>query len=224
MTLFQASLADSIASVTWIGTTADTSTNINLRGMAGNATLRWVVARGFWSEMDGGGGLFAWDPTVIGTDDGGTVIVPDAGGSVTGCWRRVYSGPMDVRWFGCKCDGATDDAARLQMALDAVPSGGQLILSGLMAVGSPGWAGLLIHRKTEISLIGLHDACGIKILHAPTHQVRGEPPGALALQACARVQIRGILFDGNAVGSNFTALYLDFLADSIVTDCVFRNM
>ena len=121
MTLFQASLADSIASVTWIGTTADTSTNINLRGMAGNATLRWVVARGFWSEMDGGGGLFAWDPTVIGTDDGGTVIVPDAGGSVTGCWRRVYSGPMDVRWFGCKCDGATDDAAILEQEPHQIP-------------------------------------------------------------------------------------------------------
>jgi hypothetical protein len=78
MTIIQAGLADLVGSVTWIGTTADTTTNINLRGMSGSSTLRWVVALGFWSDMDGGGGIFEWDPTVAGTDDGGTVIVPDA--------------------------------------------------------------------------------------------------------------------------------------------------
>lgn len=41
--------------------------------------------------------MFCW---VNGTpnDDGGTIIVP--AGQTTGYWQRIYSGPMDIRWFG----------------------------------------------------------------------------------------------------------------------------
>lgn len=76
---------------------------------------------GYYSEGDGGGGTFFWDAASTETDNGGTVIAPTfAGFSGTGRWKRVYSGAVDVRWFGAKGDGSTDDTATIQAACSAV--------------------------------------------------------------------------------------------------------
>jgi hypothetical protein len=81
---------------------------------------------------DGGGGMFRWDATG-GTDDGGTIIVP--GGSGIGssgpCWRRIYEGAVNVRWFGAQGDGVADETFALQQALNflmATPNGGKLYI------------------------------------------------------------------------------------------------
>jgi len=59
-----------------------TKTSANL----GNAIM--ALAKGCVSAGDGGGGLFYWD-AAGGTDNGGTVIVPNATVGSTGpCWRR----------------------------------------------------------------------------------------------------------------------------------------
>jgi hypothetical protein len=70
----------------------------------GNATV--VLAKGCVTAGDGGGGLFYWDTSPGAADDGGTVIAPTAGG---GCWRRIFSGAMDVMWFGARGDGTALD-------------------------------------------------------------------------------------------------------------------
>jgi hypothetical protein len=53
----------------------------------------------------GGGGVFVWS-TPYAADDGATMISLTGWG---GCWKRLYSGALDVRWFGAKGDGATND-------------------------------------------------------------------------------------------------------------------
>jgi hypothetical protein len=71
----------------------------------GNAAV--VLAKGCVTAGDGGGGLFYWDSTSpAAPDDGGTVIAPTAGG---GCWKRIFSGPINVMWFGARGDGKAAD-------------------------------------------------------------------------------------------------------------------
>lgn len=84
-------------------------------------------SEGYYTPGDGGGGQFYYDSSSAGVDNGGTIIAPDSGG---GRWIRIYSGPVNAKWFGATGDGTTDDLAFLDEAvawMDAI-GGGQLYL------------------------------------------------------------------------------------------------
>lgn len=74
-----------------------------------------VNVLGYYAAGDGGGGAFYYDAAASAADNGGTIIAPTAG---SGRWLRVYSGPINARWFGAKFDGTTDDTAAIQAALN----------------------------------------------------------------------------------------------------------
>jgi parallel beta-helix repeat protein len=71
-----------------------------------------VELLGYYTKGDGGGGTFYWDSTSIEDDNGGTTI--EATGVTTGRWCRVYSGAVNVKWFGATGDGTTDDTLAIQ--------------------------------------------------------------------------------------------------------------
>jgi hypothetical protein len=104
------------SSFLWADTIADLRTII---GSDISSTSKPVaVLGGYWTVGDGGGGVFYWDPISSTGDNRGTIIVPT--GSSTGRWVRLYSGAISVKWFGAKGDGAANDTASIQAAIDFV--------------------------------------------------------------------------------------------------------
>lgn len=79
------------------------------------STNAWVAARGRDAVNDGGEGLFYWDEADITSpaDDG--VIYLVQGGVGTGRWKRYREDNYywDVRWYGIRGDGVTDNFAQL---------------------------------------------------------------------------------------------------------------
>jgi len=95
---------------------------------------RSVTVLGYWAAGDGGGGLFAWVLGITDSDDGGTIFATTITGAPAGRWRRIYSGPLDVRWFGAVGDSngkhgsGTDDTAAFNAALAAAATTGGEVL------------------------------------------------------------------------------------------------
>lgn len=87
-----------------------------------------ISLTGYYADGDGGSGGFYWDSASTDTDNGGTII--KATSVTTGRWLRIYYGAIDVRWFGAKADGITDDSAAITAAIVVVASGGSILFSG----------------------------------------------------------------------------------------------
>ncbi len=100
---------------------------------------------------DGGGGTFTWSATSTAADNAGTVVAP-AGytASTPGRWLRQYSGAIDVRWFGARGDGVTNDTAALQGALNAAAA----TPGGAAVVAAPGATYLVSYAGSKTVIQG----------------------------------------------------------------------
>ncbi len=103
--------------VCWV----DTLTN--LRALAhpavGAVDSKIAILETYANPNDGGGGVFYWDADAD-TEDNGTTIRPnDVTAIQKGRWRRQFSGSIDVRWFGARGNGATNDRGAIQDAINA---------------------------------------------------------------------------------------------------------
>lgn len=85
-----------------------------------------AIVDGYTTRGDGGGGNFFWESTSVATDDSGTVINP-TGHVGAGRWLRIYSGQLNVRWFGATGGGVIDDTAAIQATFDAATIGGRIL-------------------------------------------------------------------------------------------------
>lgn len=107
--------------------------------------IAWTAC--FSDPDDGGGGTWTGVTGAVAgtyTHNGGTVIVP-VGGNGSAAWLRVYTGPVQVQWFGALPDGDTDCTAAIQAAVDYVSGlgGGTVQFSEgtyLVTDGNPGAA------------------------------------------------------------------------------------
>lgn len=98
-----------VTNIRWVDTVA------SLRALAG--APHWIaIVEGYSRPADGGGGVFVWDATPR-ADDGGTSF--NLGATARAGWRRIYSGALNVRWFGARGDNASADDAAIQRAIQA---------------------------------------------------------------------------------------------------------
>jgi hypothetical protein len=126
----------------WAQTTGESVSTIaalRAKSVSDVADGACIVLAGYHSATEGpnaGGGLFRYDLSCTAADDGGITLAPTTG---DGRWIRQFSGPVNVRWYGAKGDGSTDDSASLQKAGNAalalgctlyVPPGRYLIRAG----------------------------------------------------------------------------------------------
>lgn len=143
-------------------------TVVQLRGLVGLPGMQ-VFVRGRLAANDGGGGNYYWNAASTGPDNGSTIIVPTGAG--TGAWIQIsflvtIPGVFNVKSYGAKVDGLTDDTAAFRTALAAVGAagGGILIIPGLMAVASASVGASPFVLPSNITLLGYsRDMCGIKI-------------------------------------------------------------
>lgn len=91
----------------------------------GANTNIYALVKGRLTANDGGGGLFYYVSGSTATTNLGTIFQPQTS---SGRWLRLYSGPLNVIWFGAVTDGVADSTAAFQDAIDVgnnlyVPTG-----------------------------------------------------------------------------------------------------
>jgi len=151
------------------------------------------------------GGAFPWDNSYTRTIRPGDIITK-------GPW-------VDVRAFGAKCDGVTDDAAAIQAVLDSLPNGGVIIIPGTCAVGTT-----LTYQGLDQALLNI-----IGEGPRPTLLWIGQDNGIIfndnaATSSKAWVNIDGIIFrsaNDNAVAN---AINFAYVGMSTIQRCRFYNV
>lgn len=87
--------------------------------VSGIADGQLYITRGYYSDNDGGQGTYIYDSASAASDNGGTVIAPTSG---SGRFLLQYGVEINVKQFGAKGDGITDDTSALNSAASQAAS------------------------------------------------------------------------------------------------------
>src|SRR5258708_22170749 len=86
-----------------------------LRALVGDGE-RLAILSGYNNADDCGGGVFYWE-SADAPDNSGTIFNQNAGESSG--WRGIYSGALNIRWFGGGSDSSSiDQRPIIQHAID----------------------------------------------------------------------------------------------------------
>lgn len=161
-----------------------------LTGLVGTVDKASITCDGRTVRGDGGGGQFVWDAASTTAVDNATVF----GSSPAGRWKRVYSGALDVRWFGAAGDGSTNDTTALQAAVGALTDGsslyfppGEYYLGARDQSGSDASKQLILDGLTDITLHSDNAVISVQT----TAQVGGYAPILFHLKDNKRITFSG---------------------------------
>jgi len=108
----------------WFSAALDGVTSLDLQhyNITGIAADQVAICTGQVAHGDGAGGVWYWDSGSTETHNVGTIIRP-ASNPTHGRWKRIYSGPVSVKWFGAKGGNNVADYDAVSAAAAAVSPG-----------------------------------------------------------------------------------------------------
>lgn len=155
------------------------------------ANARAGKVRGRLSDSDGCAGEIYLDTSDVTTPDTeGLVWVDTLGGR----WKRKYSGEVDIRWCGAKCDGSTNDATAVQVALN---SGNSIVIPK----GTTTIVNTMCLFKADYQIVNLFGTLKTT-------------SGITALLQSTDYSYTGIVGNGVVDGNNIALNCVQFLADA----------
>jgi len=105
-----------------------------LKGRAVGSINKSVYVRGYFTDDDGGGGLFTITNTAVGADN---VFRIQSTNNSAWSYDRQFSGPFDLRWGGAKGDGTPGDNALITATIAAgIAKGYAIYVSNLRGVSN----------------------------------------------------------------------------------------
>lgn len=203
--------------------------------------------KGFTDEGDGGQGWFVWRPGTA-TDNGGTIFHSGGFGvSQAGYWERIYSGPLDTRWFGASENAsATDNTTAINRTFLAAYGGasravylprGNFATNGLLNLYSTATNPVEVFGEGEDSCITAtiagNNAMALAAQGATfgkctlrDFRITGQFARALNLSAAAgghvrvkRLDISGATFDNGDAGTTIAAIAFGGFDNVWIEEC-----
>lgn len=182
-----------------------------------------VIVSGYHSSNDGGGGLFRWDEELLTGEDDGTIIKSDL--TNNGRWIRLAndSSNVNIRWFGAVGDGANDDTASVQNAINycktnnrklRIPAGSYRCLSPLDMTY---WNGIEIEGDGAGSPDGSGVSSGTRIVSEGIASV------SVDFSGCGYGKIKGVSFVNSQSTPKATVLLARTNDGGYGSDLTFRD-
>lgn len=106
-----------------------------------------IFVANYSTDGDGGGGYFSWYKGATNAPDGGKIFASNYAGA-NGRFKRQFEEPVDVRWYGARTDGVTDDTVAVLAAYTGLPTTGGAIYIPRKCKFN------LVIAKSNVTLIG----------------------------------------------------------------------
>lgn len=135
-----------------------------------------VTVKGYYAPGDGGGGIFYWDSSSAKQDDGGIYIKTAEEREKGRFVRLCEDNYRNVKWFGAKGDGKSDDYTAIASAIACLGThggtvelpGGNYLISKSILIGN-GNAGDTWSSYHGIKLVGSGGGFGVHSEAVPTY-------------------------------------------------------
>ena len=214
-----------------IAVTLETYSDLRVASYGASTPPASVVLKGRTSAGDGGGGTFIYLPSSAETDNDGTFIL-DGDGNV---FARVYSGSLDVRWFGAKAiaSGTTDSSAAINAAILVAtdpPYGNSVYIPK----AAPGYFyycadSIEVHRSTRLhgdhgngdyANTNIHFPYGVAAIVIPRNEGVGGVDGSGHWSQIENISFHGVR---DVDGLNDVAAYgVEAHVTALIRNCTFR--
>lgn len=192
----------------------------DIRAYNGSAVR--IYCYGISNIFDNSAGFFYKDSLDSSSADNNATVLVDALGRR---WKRQYSGDIDIRWFGCKGDGVTDNYTSLNNAIQWACTSGRKVTfyvpQGVFLINStittPGRYGFNMRGEG-----GLRDNSASIIKFAAGHSlnIRGSNSTGTQGPTYMQMYIDSIVFSGSLQSSDSPVKLIDMVG-VIFDKCTF---
>lgn len=150
-----------------------------------------AATKGYYLPNDGGNGFYTIRTRIAGdTENGGSIIFLDNGTTA----ELITDKKINVRQFGAKCDGVSDDTTAIQNAINALPDNGILYFPKGTYVVTPTGSGYILSLPTVHNIEIKGDGIESTIKIAPVNETY---TGIIGVRCDNELYVHDISFDHN---------------------------